>query len=72
MVDGNAICAACGSVKVLNVALLGAAVASGRTGLTLEEMEQAIRVRVPEKFKEMNLKALTMGAEAYRRSVAAD
>ena len=68
VVDGNAICAACGSVKVLNVALLGAAVASGRTGLTLEEMEQAIRVRVPEKFKEMNLKALTMGAEAYRRS----
>ncbi len=72
VVDGNAICAACGSVKVLNVALLGAAVASGRTGLTLEEMEQAIRVRVPEKFKEMNLKALRMGAEAYRRSVAAD
>ena len=48
--------------------LLGAAVASGLTGLTMEEVEQAVEKRVPEKFKEMNLKALKLGALAYGRS----
>ncbi|MBS5602705.1 MAG: 2-oxoacid:acceptor oxidoreductase family protein, partial [Enterocloster asparagiformis] len=52
----------------VNVVLLGAAVASGLTGLTMEEMEQAVEKRVPEKFKEMNLKALKLGALAYGRS----
>lgn len=68
VVDGTAICEECGSPKVLNVVLLGAAVASGLTGLTMEEMEQAVEKRVPEKFKEMNLKALKLGARAYGRS----
>lgn len=68
VVDGTAICEECGSTKVLNVVLLGAAVASGLTGLTMEEMEQAVEKRVPEKFKEMNLKALKLGARAYGRS----
>lgn len=68
VVDGTAICEECGSPKVLNVVLLGAAVASGLTGLTMEEMEQAVEKRVPEKFKEMNLKALKLGALAYGRS----
>lgn len=64
VVDGQAICRECGSSKVLNVALLGAAVASGLTGVSLEEMEAAVRKRVPEAFKEMNLKALRLGAQA--------
>lgn len=63
-VDGASICRQCGSPRVLNVALLGAAVASGLIGISLEEMEQAIEARVPEKFKEMNLKALKLGAAA--------
>lgn len=62
VVDGLNICRKCGSAKVLNVVLLGAAIASGLTGITMEEMEQAIIKRVPEKFKEMNLKALKLGA----------
>ena len=64
VVDGPGICRECGSIKVLNVVLLGAAIASGLTGITMEEMEQAIVKRVPEKFKEMNLKALKLGAAA--------
>ena len=35
---------------------------------TMEEMEQAVEKRVPEKFKETNLKALKLGARAYGRS----
>lgn len=61
-VDGASVCSRCGSGKVLNVALLGAAVASGLIGLSLEEMEQAVSKRVPEKFREMNLLALKLGA----------
>lgn len=62
VVDGTAICSRCGSSKVLNVALLGAAIASGLIGISLEEMEQAIEARVPEKFREMNRMALKLGA----------
>lgn len=62
VVDGTSICSRCGSTKVLNVALLGAAIASGLIGISLEEMEQAILKRVPEKFKDMNVMALNLGA----------
>lgn len=48
----------------MNVALLGAAIASGLIGISLEEMEAAIEKRVPEKFKDMNMKALKLGAAA--------
>lgn len=48
-----------GSSKVLNVVLLGAAVRSGELGLTLEDIQTAIRNRVPEKFQELNVRALT-------------
>lgn len=64
LVDGKSICNECGSPKVLNVALLGAAAASGMLGITPEEMEHAVMNRVPEKLKDMNRKALKMGAES--------
>lgn len=67
VVDGKRICEICGSPKVLNTALLGAAAASGMLGLTLEEMESAVLKRVPEKLREMNRKALQLGAETYAR-----
>ncbi|MGI6094831.1 MAG: indolepyruvate oxidoreductase subunit beta [Lachnospiraceae bacterium] len=52
--------AACdlGSSKVLNVVLLGAAVRSGELGLTLEDIQTAIRNKVPEKFQKLNIRAL--------------
>ena len=67
MVDGNAICRACGSAKVLNIALLGAAIATGKMKMTVEEMKQEIMDRVPRKFHEMNFKALEMGAEVLSK-----
>ena len=45
-----------------NLVLLGAAIASGLIGISLEEMEQAILKRVPEKFRAMNVTALNLGA----------
>jgi len=64
VVDGDKICADCGSVKVLNVALLGAACASGMLGLTTSEIENSIKERVASRFIEINIKALAAGAKA--------
>ena len=62
VVDSEAIFVECGSEKVLNIALLGAAVAAGELGITLEDMEKTITDMLPQRFIEMNLKALRAGA----------
>ncbi|SMB79161.1 indolepyruvate ferredoxin oxidoreductase beta subunit [Desulfonispora thiosulfatigenes DSM 11270] len=66
VVDSEKICADCGSAKVLNIALLGAAVASGALEMSLEEVRATIKDRLAERFVEMNLKALHQGAEFFR------
>lgn len=58
VIDGEEICRLCGSPKVLNIALLTAAAASGSLGITVEELKAAIIKRIPEKFHELNLKAV--------------
>lgn len=63
VVDGDAICEACGSPKVLNVALLGAAIASGALGVTLEQMRKTIAQRVNPRFIELNDRALALGSK---------
>lgn len=57
-VDADKICGELGTSKVLNVALLGAAANSGKLGITLSQLEDAIRTKLPQKFIEINLKAL--------------
>ncbi len=69
ILDGDEICQRAGSAKVLNVALLGAAAASGILGITLEEMKEAVRRNVKERFIEMNEKALMLGQEAARKDL---
>jgi indolepyruvate ferredoxin oxidoreductase beta subunit len=64
VVDGDALCAEVGSLKVLNVALLGAAAAAGALGFTVEQLEAAIRATVRPKFVDMNIQALHAGARA--------
>ena len=66
LLDADAVCAACGSAKVLNVALLGAAAASGALGVTQEELKAAVLDTVPEKFAQMNIQALELGARAAK------
>ncbi|HAS78716.1 MAG TPA: pyruvate ferredoxin oxidoreductase [Ruminococcus sp.] len=58
VVNGDEICEKCGTAKVINVAMLGCAVNSGNLGITLEDVEKAIVSRLPQKFHELNLKAL--------------
>ena len=47
-----------GSPKVLNLILLGAALRSGALGLDPEDLKQAVRRLIPEKFHELNFRAL--------------
>lgn len=62
-VDGEAIALECGSPRVVNMALLGAAAATGEIGITMEEIVSIVATLAP-KFREANLKALEMGAAA--------
>lgn len=63
VVDGDEICRQAGSPKVLNVALLGAATQSGAIGITPEEMLEAVRKNVKEKYISINERALLLGRE---------
>ena len=46
--------------KVLNMVLLAAAVKAGALSMNIEELQNAIEKKLPEKFKEINLKAVHM------------
>ena len=63
VVDGDESCRRAGSAKVLNVALLGAAAKSGALGISMDEMLEAVRKNVKEKYIALNEKALKLGGE---------
>ena len=58
VVDADHAAQELGSAKCLNVVLLGAAVRSGALGLSAEDVRSAIHERVPERFWELNDRAL--------------
>lgn len=62
VVRNETIFAACGTPKVLNIALLGAAVSAGALGISMEDMEKSIRENLPQRLIDTNLKALRTGA----------
>ena len=64
IVDTDAVCKAAGSHKAANIALLGAAAASGALSFSLAQIETAIRTQTREKFFVTNQKALHLGAAA--------
>jgi indolepyruvate ferredoxin oxidoreductase beta subunit len=63
-IDGYAIAAKAGSVKAVNVVLLGAATAVGKMPFTREIMQEAIIKNVPQKFRELNQRAFELGFES--------
>ncbi len=63
VVDGEQACREIGSPKVLNILLLGAAAESGALGFTEEELREVIKERLPEKFHEINFRALSYARE---------
>lgn len=62
-VDGYKLAQEAGTVKAVNVVLLGAATAVGRMPFSREIMLEAIIENVPQKFRELNEKAFEMGYE---------
>ena len=58
VVDAEKALEAVGSPKVLNLILLGAALRSGALGLEAEDLKDAVRRLIPEKFHELNFRAL--------------
>lgn len=61
VIDGKELTKKCGSVKVLNVAMLGAAVAGGLFPFDMDDMEAALKEKLPEKYWDINISALNVG-----------
>lgn len=61
IIDTEKACREIGSSRVLNILLLGAAIKSGALGLSEEDIKNAIKDRLPEKFHELNFRALNYG-----------
>lgn len=68
-VDGTKLCEECGSMKFLNIILLGVAVGTGKLGIEYETIQKEIKARVPEKFVEANLKAFEIGITVGKQNV---
>jgi indolepyruvate ferredoxin oxidoreductase beta subunit len=66
VLDATKLALDAGTAKAMNVVMLGAAFASGLFPFSGETMIEAIRARVPQKFLDVNLKAFSLGQEAYR------
>lgn len=60
-VDSEKICAELGSAKIVNTILLGAAIQNGINGITLQNIIDAVKILVKEKFIELNITALNAG-----------
>ncbi len=63
VVDAERAMAEVKSPRVLNLILLGAALKEGALGLEEEDLRQAILTRIPEKFHELNFRALAWARE---------
>ncbi|MEG0230079.1 MAG: indolepyruvate oxidoreductase subunit beta [Oscillospiraceae bacterium] len=63
-IDGNDIAKKAGNEKAVNVVLLGVALKQGLINFEYEFFEKIIEKNVPEKFKQLNLRALKMGFNA--------
>ena len=68
VIDGGELCRRAGSPTVLNTVLLGAASECGALGITTEEMKEAVRANVKERFVSLNEKALDLGSGAVKES----
>ncbi|MBQ8642747.1 MAG: indolepyruvate oxidoreductase subunit beta [Clostridia bacterium] len=64
VVDGDALVEKCGSARVLNIALLGAAAKADTIGMTVEDIRHIVETTLAPKFQAMNLQALELGAAA--------
>lgn len=67
-VDAEGMAREAGTVKAVNIVLLGVLVGSGVVPVTVERMRQTIKEKVKPAFVDANLKAFDAGLEKGRRS----
>jgi indolepyruvate ferredoxin oxidoreductase beta subunit len=60
-IDGETLLARCGSVRVVNTALLGAALALDLFPFTAGDVVRVLTQRIPEHFLDLNIRALELG-----------
>jgi indolepyruvate ferredoxin oxidoreductase beta subunit len=53
-------------VRVVNTALLGAALALGLFPFTAEDAARVLTQRIPERFLDLNIRALELGGSLVR------
>ena len=58
--DAGAICEELGSFKVINTVMLGIALKNDLLPFTKEDLEQTMRKFLPERFQEINRKAVNL------------
>lgn len=63
-VDAYQIAQACGSIKTVNIVLIGAAIGVEAIPFSIERMETLLKKTLPDKILEMNLRALNAGYRA--------
>lgn len=66
-VDAYDLAEQAGSVKTVNVVLLGVAAATGKLPMSREIIEKVIAENVPKKFIELNAKAFNLGYESIKK-----
>lgn len=65
IVDGNDICEKCNSSKVLNIALLAVAAKTNKLSISIDELKNAIKCKIPAKFHDMNIAAVDYAVQKY-------
>jgi indolepyruvate ferredoxin oxidoreductase beta subunit len=65
VINGQQLLTRCGNAKTLNVALLGTAIESGVFPFGEQELEEAIKELLPQRFWEINLTSFEIGGRMY-------
>jgi len=66
-VDAYSLAEEAGSVKTINVVLLGVATATGHLPLSRETIERVIAENVPKRYMDLNSKAFKLGFESQNK-----
>lgn len=68
-IDGYSLAEEAGTVKAVNVVLLGAATATGKMPFNRDIMLESIMENVPQKFRELNKKAFELGFDFVAKEI---
>lgn len=68
LIDGEKLLSECINAKTLNVALLGTASESGVFPFSIDEMKDALRAALPQRYLDINLNSFEIGRRMYNET----